>query len=369
MSEPSSGDLFSSGSSGDRRDDPPFELVLRGYDKRQVLEYVMRVEQDFATLVTDRDSAYSELDAYARELETAQEELAALRQRGPEADERPTYAGLGARIEQILQLAQEEAADVRARAEQDAAETRARADGMLDQTTTRMELAERDFDVAAGLRRAEAARERASMLSAVERTLQERTERSERLMTDAEHAVHKLRAEAEDRAAELLAAARKDAAAATAEADKTLAAARLEAERLRTAATVEAEEKAAAATGAADRVVGDARAAAEQLLLAAGQESERVRTAARAEVERLAAQKARITSELTRLRETLSGVPVPVPVPRQAAPAVPVSPAVPAPGAVPVPAADAVRADGAGAGSHAARGTARVHTGPPPGGA
>jgi len=58
MSEERS-DLFEGG----RRDEPPFELVLRGYDKRQVLEYVMRVEQDFARLVTDRDAANSELDA------------------------------------------------------------------------------------------------------------------------------------------------------------------------------------------------------------------------------------------------------------------------------------------------------------------
>ena len=111
-----------------------FARVMRGYDPHQVNEHLKQIDGDVRQ---HRDQA----QALQQELTDAHRQL--------QEQERPTYAGLGSRIEQLLRLAEEqateivqearteanelnaaakvEAAELRAAAENEAAELRANA--------------------------------------------------------------------------------------------------------------------------------------------------------------------------------------------------------------------------------------------------
>ena len=111
-----------------------FARVMRGYDPHQVNEHLKPVD--------------SELRQHREQVQALHRELADAHRQIQE-QERPTYSGLGSRIEQLLRLAEEqateilqeartaanefnatakvEAAEVRAAAENEAAELRANA--------------------------------------------------------------------------------------------------------------------------------------------------------------------------------------------------------------------------------------------------
>ncbi|MGH3182312.1 MAG: DivIVA domain-containing protein, partial [Streptosporangiaceae bacterium] len=102
---------------------PPreFVTVMRGYDRHQVDEHIRQIE---AEVRQHREQA----QAMRRELSEARRQI--------QEQERPTYSGLGARIEQLLRLAEEqatevvqaagsEASQIKAAATADAAELRA----------------------------------------------------------------------------------------------------------------------------------------------------------------------------------------------------------------------------------------------------
>src|ERR1700685_3496123 len=117
-------------------DAPPreFATVMRGYDRHQVDEHIRTIEAESRT---NKEQA----QAMRRELSDAHRQI--------QEQERPTYSGLGSRIEQLLRLAEEqateilqeartaanefnatakvEAAELRAAAENEAAELRANA--------------------------------------------------------------------------------------------------------------------------------------------------------------------------------------------------------------------------------------------------
>ena len=78
---------------------PPreFVTVMRGYDRQQVDEHIRQIE---AEVRQHREQA----QAMQRELSEAHRKI--------HEQERPTYSGLGARIEQLLRLAEEQATEV-----------------------------------------------------------------------------------------------------------------------------------------------------------------------------------------------------------------------------------------------------------------
>src|ERR1700744_5758642 len=80
-------------------DAPPreFATVMRGYDRHQVDEHIRQIETEART---HRDQA----QAMRRELTEAHRQI--------QEQERPTYSGLGARIEQLLRLAEEQATEL-----------------------------------------------------------------------------------------------------------------------------------------------------------------------------------------------------------------------------------------------------------------
>ena len=101
-----------------------FAKVMRGYDQHQVDEYLKQTDQEMRQ---HRDQA----QALQQELTEAHRQL--------REQERPTYAGLGSRIEQLLRLAEEQATEIvgearsaanelQAAAKVDAAELRAGAE-------------------------------------------------------------------------------------------------------------------------------------------------------------------------------------------------------------------------------------------------
>src|SRR6058998_172779 len=107
-------------------DAPPreFATVMRGYDRHQVDEHIRQIETEART---HRDQA----QAMRRELTEAHRQI--------QEQERPTYSGLGARIEQLLRLAEEQqneilhearsaANEINAKAKVDGAEVRATAE-------------------------------------------------------------------------------------------------------------------------------------------------------------------------------------------------------------------------------------------------
>src|ERR687883_901786 len=96
-----------------------FQTRISGYDKTQVDERVATLE----AALRDARARVEELDAQTMKLAgEVSEAHRQLREVG-----RPSYAGLGARIEQLLRLAEEQASDVIAAATKDADDALARA--------------------------------------------------------------------------------------------------------------------------------------------------------------------------------------------------------------------------------------------------
>src|SRR5688500_8195854 len=81
-----------------------FELVRRGYDRAQVDDRITK-------LVADRDSALTRITALEKRIEELH--LETQNAHAQITDAEPSYAGLGARVEKILRLAEEEAKDLR----------------------------------------------------------------------------------------------------------------------------------------------------------------------------------------------------------------------------------------------------------------
>ncbi|GGO29715.1 hypothetical protein GCM10010116_59660 [Microbispora rosea subsp. aerata] len=192
----------------DLMSDDSFEVVMRGYSRRQVHDYMTRTRNQIRDLE----------ERLARTIDQAEQarlELAEARRRMAEAPQNPDE--LGERLSQILKLAQEEAA-----ANKEASE-------------------------------AEARRVRESAAAEAERLVTSAREQADAIRAAAQE-------EAERRVADATATAERLLAQAGAEAEETLGSARAEGERQLTAARMEAE-----------RVLAEARGQAESMLAAAQQ--------------------------------------------------------------------------------------------------
>ncbi|MEV5741066.1 hypothetical protein AB0L30_13540 [Microbispora rosea] len=203
----------------DLMSDDSFEVVMRGYSRRQVHDYMIRTRNQIRDLE----------ERLARTIDQAEQsrlELAEARRRMTDSPQNPDE--LGERLSQILKLAQEEAA-----ANKEASEAEAR----------RL----RETSAAEAERLVTSAREQADAIRGAAQ------EEAERRVADATAASERLLAQAGADAEETLGTAR-------AEAEETLRSARAEAERQLTAARMEAE-----------RLLVEARGQAEAMLAAAQQ--------------------------------------------------------------------------------------------------
>lgn len=100
-----------------------FDVVARGYDRRQVDQHLADVEQELTELRFRQD----ELAAQRQLLREGQEELERREEqfRVERAAWRPSFAALGERLDAILGLAEQEAGELRARVSAECGERRA----------------------------------------------------------------------------------------------------------------------------------------------------------------------------------------------------------------------------------------------------
>src|ERR1700712_4389594 len=96
-----------------------FDVVLRGYDRSQVAETVERLEADFRLAPADRDAANARSSDQAGQLAAMHAEIETLRRKAATANA-PTFENISERIQHMLQLAEEEAGEIRRAAEPDA---------------------------------------------------------------------------------------------------------------------------------------------------------------------------------------------------------------------------------------------------------
>src|ERR1041385_6451256 len=101
-----------------------FDLVRRGYERAQVDERITK-------LVADRDSALTRITALEKRIEELHLETQNAAAQVNDAE--PSYAGLGARVEKILRLAEEEAKDLREEARRAAEQHRELAESAAQQ--------------------------------------------------------------------------------------------------------------------------------------------------------------------------------------------------------------------------------------------
>src|SRR3981189_2651076 len=107
-----------------------FEVALRGYDKRQVDQYVSQVDSEIATLVAGRDRALGEIKTLTAQLRQLQAELTEMRGRPVQID-RASFRDLGPMVDQMLALAEKQAGEIVSPPTQRAANREAEADKML----------------------------------------------------------------------------------------------------------------------------------------------------------------------------------------------------------------------------------------------
>jgi hypothetical protein len=228
-----------------QRDRPPrFDIVVRGYNPRQVNERVTRLEFDLKNANKARDAALAQV-AELSEL------LAAVRtERDQLADSQMSDSRLSERVRAMMQLAQEEIADLRRTAEEQAKDTVDEADRQAAQQLAahRQRVAELEaehYSLVAELR-AESERTKAELY---ERSSTELAERRARLEHQYAEAHETLNAEYEDLRAAL-----------TKEHEKLMAEARTEAARITREAREQADKTRHEVIEAADRQIALAEA-------------------------------------------------------------------------------------------------------------
>ena len=85
---------------------------MRGYEKRQVDRYVRQAEAELAALAAEREETYAQIQLLNHHIQQLQHELVQTRRVAP-SPETVSYRHLGPRVEQILALAEDQAAAIR----------------------------------------------------------------------------------------------------------------------------------------------------------------------------------------------------------------------------------------------------------------
>ena len=249
-------------------DVPPagFDVVFaRGYDRRQVEDYVERVEVALEEAEARHAEDVARLSAGEKQFHALREQLADAEARAAGLPESATR--IGERLAQMLALAEQEAAEIRGRAQ-------AEAQAALDQGRTAL-----DAETAA-------------------RT--EALEQRERDIAGAGEQADQLRLQAQEDARTVREAAQRDADAVLGQAQQHAQATVEQARREAGAMVEQARAHAAAQREQADEDV-------RQLHDAAREEAASMTHEARRQVRELSAQRDTIAAQLQSLRDTLSG--------------------------------------------------------------
>jgi DivIVA domain-containing protein len=217
-------------------DEPFFDVTMRGYDKRQVDDYVARANAQLAELAAARDAALAISADRAAQLASREAQIESLRVQAAKRTETLDPALVSDRIRDMLQLATEEAAQTRRSAELEADRVLAAARDDAERMRAEAAAEQQRLTAAAVQRLAEADQKLAQILA-------------ERDRLDAEAAAARAAADAESAARRQLAEE---------DFEITLRARRTEAERQHAA-----DHEAARA--AVEKLVGDAQARVVEL--------------------------------------------------------------------------------------------------------
>src|SRR5258707_12222843 len=85
-----------------------FEPAMRGYDKKQVNRFVQQVEAEITGLVAEREEMYAQVNLLNQHVAQLQHEVAMARRSAAPTDA-AAYRHLGAKVEHIPGLAEEQA--------------------------------------------------------------------------------------------------------------------------------------------------------------------------------------------------------------------------------------------------------------------
>lgn len=271
-----------------------FRMARRGYEPAQVDERIRELTQ--AVEVARRQSV---------ELARRVEELESHQQSSGESSE-PTFADLGARIGQILTMAQEEAVELRASGTADAEQCRKEAEGMAVKVRD-------EADRYAEEKRFQAEAEFEEVIAGAKQKAAEIREQAKRDAAsrkgEAEAIFEKQRAKAAKAAAEFetnLAQRRERAEQSLAErtqaAEAHLVSVQERAERTR----ADAEQIYEEATGKSERLVEDAQRKAREMVTEATGRAERLRAESERELAAVAQRRDSINAQLANVRQMLS---------------------------------------------------------------
>ncbi len=226
-----------------------FDVVLRGYRRGPVRQYVRAVEEELRVLAADRDANADLAQALTKEVEELRAENARLSRQLDDASRTPvTLDAVPPRLRRMVELAREEAAEITAgaraaaehsfaAAEEAASRLRARyADGLAE-----LDRARREMDVENRTLLQQARADAAAMTTGADQLRAEMDDRAakrrERVESDFELAMARRRKEAMKEVAERKVRAHAEAARvvreATEEADRRLAVAQREVTSLR----------------------------------------------------------------------------------------------------------------------------------------
>jgi cell division septum initiation protein DivIVA len=127
----------------------PFDVVLRGFNRQQVLDHIESLEGHMAMLVADRDAALGQVADLGKVLEHLRREAEDAHAR-VERLQRSSLGGAGVRIQRMLQVAEDEITELQVSTAQETTalreRTRAEADRLLRETTQRCERQEAESE-------------------------------------------------------------------------------------------------------------------------------------------------------------------------------------------------------------------------------
>ena len=175
--------------------EPTFDVVLRGYHRREVDAYARLVEGQLTGLITEQQDAQAQIRILTDQVErlrAAANELRPL----PKDDDSLRFRHLGIRVEHILRLAEDQADALTAQSTAEANAMCTEAQRLLDEARDRAARATRDFEIALAERRGEAEREIAEHRRVVAEEATRVAAQSNRMRTDAEAALRTAQEEA-----------------------------------------------------------------------------------------------------------------------------------------------------------------------------
>jgi cell division septum initiation protein DivIVA len=269
---------------------PAFELVRRGYDREQVENHLGWLEDQLRNTEIARDAAEHAAAAAAAEAEAAREAL---------ESGRPLWHELGDRVTQILTLAEDQGAEIRA-------QRTAEAEQLL--ADARQVAVDADRIHGSRIREAQetAAKLESDAAASAAATIADAQALADQTIADADNHAQMLGASSRDKAEHLVADAQAKATQLVGDAQAT------------------ASELVGDAQAKAEQLVSNAQSEADRILVRSQQQAAEEERASSRKLADLERQRDAVNAQLTRLHETLASALAPAISMLQPEPSVPV---------------------------------------------